>query len=103
MELLLLSMGPEQVNRYTPMVQLHMSMVHRGCDMLGTMNLCTLPWEGRRSVMEVRQVLMVPDQIDRYTPMVQLHRSMIHRECDMLGTMNPCYIPMGGLEECHGS
>ena len=46
MEVRQLPMVPEQIDRYTPMVQIHRSMVHRECDMLGTMNLCYTPMGG---------------------------------------------------------
>ena len=46
MEVKELPMVPEQIDRYTPMVQLHRSMVHRECNMFGTMNLCYTPMGG---------------------------------------------------------
>ena len=52
MEVKELPMVPEQIDRYTPMVKLLRSMVHRECVMIGTMNLLTPPWEGWRRVME---------------------------------------------------
>ena len=46
MEVKQLPMVPEQIDRYTPMVQLLSCMVHRECCILGTMHLCYTPMVG---------------------------------------------------------